>query len=493
MTSALRGRARAAGLAIAAAALSGALLHLGTGLQPIWWLTWLAPLPVAWAATRLGAWTAFAAAAVAWTIGALNEWSFLRGLSVPAATVVAAMVTAGLVFGLGVVLLRAFARGGAALRASLALPAVWVSYEFVLASTSVHGTFGSLAYTQAENLIVLQLAAAVGSWGVTFAVLWLPAAAAVALAGTVPAARRRRLLSAVAAAAVAGLGFGLWRLRAPAPPASEVVGLAASVPLGDVMPSGTIGARLLREYLAQAEALARRGARLVVLPEKVAEVDGPGAAELDAAWQAVADRTLAILVVGVALSEKGATFNEARVYRAGAAPAAYRKHHLLPGWESRFTPGTDRFTAAGAGGRFGLAVCKDMDFPMTARAYGNDAAALLVVPAWDFDADGWLHSRMAVLRGVEGGFAVVRAARQGLLTVSDARGRILAEQQSATAAFSTLATAVPIRAESTLYARVGDAFGWACLAGVAALLLTVRGARTRRPPAAGSAASISSA
>jgi hypothetical protein len=33
---------------------------------------------------------------------------------------------------------------------------------------------------------------------------------------------------------------------------------------------------------------------------------------------------------------------------------------------------------------------------------------LMLVPAWDFNADGWLHARMAVLRGVEGGYAIVR-------------------------------------------------------------------------------------
>jgi apolipoprotein N-acyltransferase len=52
--------------------------------------------------------------------------------------------------------------------------------------------------------------------------------------------------------------------------------------------------------------------------------------------------------------------------------------------------------------------------------------AYVLVPAWDFTLDGWLHDRMAVMRGVESGFTVVRAAKQALLTVSHDRGRILA-------------------------------------------------------------------
>jgi apolipoprotein N-acyltransferase len=39
---------------------------------------------------------------------------------------------------------------------------------------------------------------------------------------------------------------------------------------------------------------------------------------------------------------------------------------------------------------------------------------------------------MAVLRAVENGFALARSARNGLLTLSDNRGRILAETATST-------------------------------------------------------------
>lgn len=484
----LRGAARSATLALAAAGLSGVSLHLGTGLRPVWWLAWLAPLPVAWAAPRLGGWAAYGAAALAWVIGALNEWSYFRSLHLPPAVAVAATVLPALVFGLGVALLRAFARRGAPIRAALALPVVWVSSEVVQAATASHGTFGSLAYTQAENLPVIQLAAALGIWGVTFALLFFPAACAVALTGAVPPAGRARLLGLSAGAAAAVLGFGLWRLHAPGPSAEVTVGLAASDDRGPGTPPGAPGAQVLRDHLAQAEALARRGARLVVLPEKLAALDGPGAAEADAAWQAVAERTGATLTVGVARSEGVAVFNEARVYRRGAPEAAvYRKRHLLPGWESRFTAGEAPLAVADAAGRWGLAICKDLDFPASVRAYRDEGVALVLVPAWDFEADAWLHARMAVVRGVENGLGVVRSARQGLLTVSDARGRIVAERPSSAAPFSTLVAAVPLHREGggTPYARIGDAFGWACLAGAAALLLSLRRSGSAARPTRG--------
>ncbi len=86
--------------------------------------------------------------------------------------------------------------------------------------------------------------------------------------------------------------------------------------------------------------------------------------------------------------------------------------------------------------------------------------------------DGWLHGRMAVLRGVESGFTIVRAAKPGVLTVSDDRGRILAQQDGATVPFASLVATAPIRHDGTLYVRWGDWFAWLNAAGLVTLLFT---------------------
>jgi hypothetical protein len=62
-----------------------------------------------------------------------------------------------------------------------------------------------------------------------------------------------------------------------------------------------------------------------------------------------------------------------------------------------------------------------MDFPALSREYAADGANLMLVPAWDFNVDGWLHSRMAVLRAVENGFALARPNRR-LVRVALRRG-----------------------------------------------------------------------
>jgi apolipoprotein N-acyltransferase len=115
-------------------------------------------------------------------------------------------------------------------------------------------------------------------------------------------------------------------------------------------------------------------------------------------------------------------------------------------------------------GTWGVAICKDMDFTPLSRDYGGAGVGLMLVPAWDFGEDRWFHGHMAVMRGVESGFSVVRSAKRGYLTVSDNRGRVLAEASSGSAPFATLLADVPAAHDTTLYLMLGDWFALLVLA-----------------------------
>jgi apolipoprotein N-acyltransferase len=150
----------------------------------------------------------------------------------------------------------------------------------------------------------------------------------------------------------------------------------------------------------------------------------------------------------------------------------YDKHHLVPGFEDADQPGTTITVINGRFGPWGMQICKDMDFPGLSREYGRKRVGLLLVPAWDFTLDGWLHSRMAVMRGVENGFTVVRTAKQGLLTVSDDRGRILAQQDAAYVAVGTLLATATVQHDETLYSRWGDWFAWLNVAALGGIVVS---------------------
>ena len=85
-----------------------------------------------------------------------------------------------------------------------------------------------------------------------------------------------------------------------------------------------------------------------------------------------------------------------------------------------------------------------------------------------------------MLCAVENGFALARSARNGLLTLSDNRGRIIAETATAPSRFVSITGKVNVARERTFYTRTGDWFAWLCVAIFVTLLVSQLVARSRR-------------
>jgi apolipoprotein N-acyltransferase len=435
------------------------LVWFGNGLDPWWPLLWFAPLPVLWFALR-STWVSTAlVAGFAWLIGSLNLWGYFHSLGMPFLVWLSIFSVASVVFIVSVLLFRALVLRGAIWRALLAFPAAWTACEYVRNLLSLHATAGSLAYTQLTFLPLLQLASITGPWGITFLLLLFPAALAIGL-HLLPTDRQRALRVTGAALGViaAVLIFGVVRLNRPAAQPQIEVGLIASD--ADIPATGAETSRLFALYAQQAEQLAVRGAQVIVLPEKIGVVLQSDSAAADSIFRSVADRTGSTIVVGEVFATPSAKYNQARIYSPHAPVLTYDKHHLLPPFESDLTPGSTLTLLPKTASSWAVAICKDMDFTPLSRHYGQDGVGLMLVPAWDFNMDRSWHGHMAIMRGMEDGFSIARAAKNGYLTVSDSRGRVLAEARSDSAPFATLLTKVPAAHQPTVYQILGDWFGW---------------------------------
>ena len=204
---------------------------------------------------------------------------------------------------------------------------------------------------------------------------------------------------------------------------------------------------------------------MFVLPENIGPVNDASQVDIDDFFDKLAKETGAYIEIGIVVSRLRAPgIRSVCTRREGELAATYNKHHLLPPGENRFTPGTKRAVVSGISGKWGLEICKDMDFPRLSRQYSRDGVALLIVPASDFVDDGWLHGRMAILRGVESGFSIARSAKLGILTATDDRGRVLAQRDTIGPSFATAVANIPVRHDSTLYSRFGNWFAWVCVA-----------------------------
>ncbi len=469
------------GLGLAAVLVTALLVWFGTGLAPFWPLMWFASLPALRFASRGSWWGTALVAFGGWFLGNLNLWDmYHRVLSLPAFLIVRIVSTEALVFALSVLLFRALLRRGARWSALLAVPAVCVSVEYLLNLVSPHGTAGSLAYSQLNFLPFLQLASITGPWGVSFLLLLFSSALAIGM--HLWSSERKRAIRV----AGAGLGvialvlvFGAVRLSLPAPGQPVKVGLIASdAPTSpEVAEEGVPTGKLFDNYAVQVKALAAQGAQVIVLPEKLGVAVDPDTKDTDALFRSLADSTHADIVAGMirvvppsASNPVKVKYNEARIYQPGAPVLSYDKEHMLPPYELKFKPGTTLTLLSKPSGTWGVAICKDMDFTPLSRQYGQAGAGLMLVPAWDFNFDRLLHGHMALMRGVESGFGMVRAAKNGYLTVSDNRGRILAETTSDSAPFATLIAEVPGAHDNTVYLLLGDWFAWLTLALLIAVL-----------------------
>ena len=446
---------------IAAALAAGLPLYWVLGPQPLGWLAWWAPLPVLWLALRSSrrdaAWMTFLAA----MLGLSSNVAYFR-LLMPLPAVLAVILLKALLWLLVVLATRRLVLRYRSGWTVLAYPVLWVAIDTLMAALLPDGNWGSLAYSQADNVAILQLAALAGVPGLLFLLCLLPSALALLLAGGrayAPAAGATALLLVVAWAG------GAWRVQGAPESGGPPAGLVA---IDDFIGPATPPARaqaIWDEYARHVVQLAGQGARLVLLPEKIAVLTPAQADAVGQRFQALARSAGVWITVGIGVHDATGRRNLAWLFSPdGAAPVSYQKHHLAPP-ERDFLAASAYAVQPVAGQAMGLAICKDMHFAPLGQAYGAAGAQTMLVPAWDFQFDAWMGARMTVVRGVENGYAVLRAAREGVLTVSDAYGRVLAERASSSMPGSTLLAPLPAHPSVSTWAGwLGPLFGWLCVA-----------------------------
>jgi apolipoprotein N-acyltransferase len=466
-------------LQIAAALAAGLLLRLAVGLNPIWWLVWFAPVPLLLMAIRFNAWEARWLVTLAAVIGTSVNFSYFR-MVMPLPAVIAVIVAQTMLWGFLIMATRRVVLRYQAWWTVFVYPVLWVAVDTLMAALLPDGNWGSLAYTQGDILPILQITSLFGTAGLLFLIALVPSALALAIA------YGRSLRHGWIAYTIAGLLlgssilYGFLRLQNRVSGAETAFGIVSvDDPIGTNASAAYIS-NILNEYDRHVAALAAQGAHIVVLPEKVARVAPAKAAQWQQHFSALALQNHVWLEVGMGIDDGKSPRNWAWLFSPdGTLASSYQKHHMAPPERrDRYSSGSDYSVHTIDGYAYGLAICKDMHFAALGRAYGERRVSVMLVPAWDFDyADGWFEARTTLVRGIENGYTIARSSREGLLTVSDAYGRVLAEiPSSAMPGKSLLAKASVADPVSTLYTHIGNLLGWVCgAAGVVLLSLRRKG------------------
>jgi apolipoprotein N-acyltransferase len=450
-------------MATAALVCSAVLFYFGTGLTPVAALAWLAPLPVLLVAPRVSGWTAAGLAFLACLLGATNSWSwYAHSHDVPLLPF-GLLISVGfaLTLSLAVAVWRRLLQRGHVLLAMTGAPAVWVGVVYLVAITNPMGVQGTMATTQADVPLVLQVAAVTGAWGIEYLVLLAPAAVAAVTAPGVSTTARIRAGIVATTVLLLTLGAGATRLITADPTGPPLrIALLASNEKGWAADVDTpAGRNLVAAYAARIAALPN-GVSTVVLPEAAFGAHVPNPPALFTPMSEVARARGVDVVLGFAQWDGTTKYNFALIFgAAGGEPVRYLKQHdtVSPaGHDLTFTPA--------AGARIGVEICMDVNFRDPSQDYAAAGTQLLVIPASDEDVSGWQHSRTALLRGVENGIAVAWSGRQTTLMASDGLGRILASTPTGGPdPFTTVIVDVPPGLGATPYTHLGDWFAWLCL------------------------------
>jgi apolipoprotein N-acyltransferase len=348
--------------------------------------------------------------------------------------------------------------------AIFAFPVFFTTFEYFVIKFSRDGTAASLAYSQMNFLPIIQIAAITGILGITFMVTFIPSA--IALGWHYREEKTKLRYITVVAGVIIGavLLFGVIRINSSDDEKDAVkVGVLVLNEDSHIIsqrPDFEKEKKHVAAYASQVAKLAAQGAKLVVLPERAMNINKALADSIIGILASVAKQNHVYIVAGYTNFRNPVEHNSALMMDAeGNEIEDYNKVHMIVGLESEFTPGNKPGLFKFNDLQAGTAICKDLDFQDYIRQYGQGNTAILCVPAWDFIVDDWLHSRMAILRGVENGFSEVRSARQGRLTISDPYGRVTSEASCANKQLAALTGYVSPRHLSTLYAHFGDWFG----------------------------------
>ena len=343
-----------------------------------------------------------------------------------------------------------------------------------------------LGYSQTSVLPVSQLASLFGVHGVTLLVVFINSALALALVG--PRAHRVRVLAVATGVLGVVVLFGVWRLtdnRLVRDGTPLRVGLVqGNIPQADKW-DPAMRSTILRRYLDLSRQSAADGARLIVWPESATPFSFEDHPDGDAVRQLARD-TGAHLLFGSTQSRRDPVprvFNAAFVLRPdGETAAVYQKMHLVPFGEYvpfrallffasplvesmvDFSPGISPVIMPIGTHRISTAICYEIIYPGLVRSFvrhGSELLTTITNDAWyGRSAAPHQHFQQAVMRAIEQGRYLARAANTGISGVVDPYGRVLARS----ALFETAVITEEVRLLSglTLYGRIGDLLAYLC-------------------------------
>jgi apolipoprotein N-acyltransferase len=474
-------------------ALSGLLLALSFPQPNLYWLAWVALIPLLRGMKERPFASGF-------TCGVVFFGVVLYWLNIVMTTYGGLMPVFSLIAYLLLVLYLALYFGAATwvsqrllelyrLPLLLSLPLSWVALEYLRALLFSGFPWALLGYSQQDFSLAVQSADVTGVYGVSLVLV----AVNCALAWLLDEPHRRLAWAGagcVLVMLISHLGYGYWR--------STSLGDEREQHLRLALVQGNIeqGLKWLPEqrektvevYRQLSLQAAEQRPDLLIWPEAATPFYLQETEPLANSVRSLPQQTGSALLVGSPAYGRDAEgslsyYNSAFLYSAkGEALGRSDKQHLVPfgeyvplsgllGFFDKLVAGAGDFSSGEPrplqldGHRLGVLICYEAIFPELARAYvglGSDLLVNLTNDAWfGRSAAPYQHLAMTRFRAIENRIWLARAANTGISALISPSGKVVTE----TPLFERmqLGGTVGLGAEKTFYTHYGDLFAQICL------------------------------
>ncbi|MDD6800564.1 MAG: apolipoprotein N-acyltransferase [Firmicutes bacterium] len=378
---------------------------------------------------------------------------------------------------------------------------LWALFEWLQTQTWLGVPWGRLAVTQYKVLPVIQSASLLGSLFTGFIIALVNACCADAYIRLKETGKLEKTAFAAAAVVLLNFGYGVvaLNLRSETRETVDVALIQGNIASGDKWADDSVERSLDLYSSLTEEACEENGAKLVVWPETVITTSARQNQIISAAISDLAEETGAVIFVGTFdkifndKTDKYDTYNAiAAFYPDGTVGEnPYYKRHLVPFGEylpmpglfktlvpaladmnlfdSDLTPGEDAAIMETEYGDVGALVCFDSIYEELTLSSVREGAQIIVLStndSWYRDSAAvYQHNGHAVLRAVESGRYVLRAANTGISSIIAPDGRIISSLGPLKEGFVTGKAA--FSDERTVYSYVGNLIVWLSAAYVA--------------------------
>jgi apolipoprotein N-acyltransferase len=340
-----------------------------------------------------------------------------------------------------------------------------------------------------------QIASVAGIWGLGFVAFWLaPALNAFAENGfDLKAAGRATTLPLAVFAAV--LAYGAIRIgTAPiGAPTVRVAGVSAEHPRDywNLIDEGTprekvlaLGqeTRSIQDALFEAsERAAALGSKIILWSEGACVLNQDEEAAFIERAGGFAKRTGTYLAAAVLTLHYGSGISDNKVLMFTPEGRLAFTYVKTISWYPTGSDGVLKVVDS-PWGRIGAAICFDMDTPAFARGFSKLGADIVLVPSYDSAKIRPFHTEVGLYRAVENGWSMFRQVAEGTSMAVDGRGILRGMQDYFAGKDRLFVVDLPVKAEKTVYALVGDVFARLDLALLVFLCLAALGILPRIRP-----------